>query len=343
MHRLALFTCVVISALVLPAASPAQNSNDNAAIRMIQGVVRASGTQQELEGARVDLQTPDLQLITSTFSDSNGKFEFRNLVRGIYRVQMSAAGYETLAVSVDLRFSYNAMVDNSLKPIVEPVASKTETAVSVHELSMPERARDAMEAGMEKLYKKKDAQGSLADFAVAITEAPNYYEAYYHRGVANWQLNKSAEAEQDLRKCLALSEDKFTQANLALGALFLDRKQFAEAEKPFRRALELEPTSWLAEYELARALLGEKKADEALIFASQARAANPTSPRVYLLLANIHSAQNDQAALLDDLNNYLTYDSTSPTALRMQKMKEEIERTLGKGQAASTPPQPRKP
>jgi hypothetical protein len=342
MHRFALFSSLVISALLLPATSPAQTSNDNAAVRMIQGVVRASGTQQDLEGARVDLQAPDLQLITTTMTDSNGRFEFRNLVRGFYKIQMSAAGYETLTVSVNLRFGYNVNVDNSLKPILDPVVSKTET-VSVHELSMPERARDALEAGKDKLYKRKDPQGSLADFARAIAEAPNYYEAYYHRGVAQWQLNKPVEAEQDLRKCLELSEDKFTQADLALGALFLDRKQFSEAEKPFRRALELEPTSWLAEYELAQALLGEKKADEALIFASQARAASPKSPRVYLLLANIHSAQNDQAALLDDLNNYLTYDDSSPTALRLRKTKEEIERTLGKGQAASTPPQTRKP
>ena len=65
--------------------------------------------------------------------------------------------------------------------------------VSVRDLQIPSKARDKFERGLNRLD-QYDAEGSLRFFAAAIEAAPEFYEAYYHRGVAEAQMNRNGDA-----------------------------------------------------------------------------------------------------------------------------------------------------
>ena len=59
----------------------------------------------------------------------------------------------------------------------------TAAVVSVHELSIPGKARDAYNKGIRRLN-VKDWAGSVPEFQRAIKSFPGFYEAYDMQGVA---------------------------------------------------------------------------------------------------------------------------------------------------------------
>ena len=59
-------------------------------------------------------------------------------------------------------------------------------------------------------------------FTNAVTIFPDYYQAYYNRGLCNESMNKTGEAESDYRKALAI-QPTYTEAAVALSRI-TDRK-----------------------------------------------------------------------------------------------------------------------
>jgi Flp pilus assembly protein TadD len=90
--------------------------------------------------------------------------------------------------------------------------------VSIPKLSIPPKALQAFENGIDHLA-KNDAAGSVPHFQRAIAEFASFYEAYYKMGVADLKLWRLADAEQAFRKSIELSGGHDSQPLLALGAV----------------------------------------------------------------------------------------------------------------------------
>ena len=101
---------------------------------------------------------------------------------------------------------------------------------SVHELQIPEKARNACNKGTERLA-AKDAAGSIPEFQKAIEAFPGYYEAYAKLGAAELDLEQWSAAESAFRKSMELSEGRYAPADFGLGLILATvTKKFAEAE-----------------------------------------------------------------------------------------------------------------
>jgi tetratricopeptide (TPR) repeat protein len=209
------------------------------------------------------------------------------------------------------------------------------TSVSAHELSMPEKARHLMSAGKKKLYAEKNAQGALDDFQSAIAAAPGYYEACNQAGMAYLSLGRRDDAEASFRKSIELSGDRYSEAEVGLGTLMLDRRDFAQGEKAVRRGVELNPDYWLGQYELGRALLSLDKVAEALQAANQAKSLAPSAAIVYRLLSNIHLRQKDYPALLADIDSYIKLDPDSAAGIRAKQLREQVVQKLDTAEATT--------
>ena len=308
----------------------------------LEGTVRSADSETPLEQIRVDLMAGPGRTAATAFTDESGRFAFYQVAAGMYTVSVTDPAYQPASESVDLTFTSRSDVILHIRKVAaeKPVAHGQ--IVSAHELSMPEKARNAMQEGRQELYRKKEAQQSLAEFDRAIRAAPDYYEAYYEKAMANWQLGHTADAEKDLRSSIQLSGQKFAQADVALGAMLTDQQKFADAEGFLRRGVELQPSSWIAHFQLGRALLGLNRLEEAQKCASQARTLNPNQAAVYRLLADIHSQIHDQLALLEDLDAYLRLDPNSPAGLKAKQLREEVLHSLAQAEspAAAVPPKP---
>ena len=225
-------------------------------------------------------------------------------------------------------------------PLVSRAQSlESKNVVSVRELSIPPKALHAFDQGIE-LLARKDAAGSLPHFQRAIAQFARYYEAYYRMGEADLRLWHVADAEQAFRKSIELSGGQYAQAWLALGAVLVDQKKYAEAEGVTRKGLDLDPASWAGHYYLGFALLGMNRLAEAENSVLEALRRKTDSMEALRLLVDIHAHERNHGAMLKDLEEYLKLDPDSPTSVKARALLETVQRILLESQSATALEQP---
>ena len=295
----------------------------------LSGTVYYAGGNRPAENISVELHATEGSMIAPQTTSSNGWFEFGGLSRGTYVIAINAAGFEPVNFNVDLAFDSGRGTVIYLKP--RPSNSTTSphaTPISIHELSMPYKARTLMESGKKKVYTDKNAQAGVVDFQRAVAIAPGYYEAYYQIALAGLILGQPDLAEKSFRKAIEVSGDKYGDAEIGLGTALLDNRDFSEGEKAIRRGIEITLDSWLGHYELGRALLNQDRIEDAEKAALHARSLAPNAAIVYRLLSNIHLRQKNYPALLDDIDAYLKLDPSSPAGVRAKQMREEVQQKI---------------
>ena len=342
----ATFFCPPLSAQRQPNPSPFPDdgglSPSRARSYSISGSISDADTHARLDGVRVDLQAISGGTLASAFSTANGSFEFVNVRVGNYQLIFEQVGYDEVRQELEVEgpvFGMNVSLRrlNGGDPGGPPI-------ISVRELSMPQKARDAMNKGMNLLYQKSDYPGSIKQFQRAIQAYPNYYEAYAHMGVAYMRMKDPASSEQALRKSVELSQGHYADALFLLAALFSSTKRFADAEPLARRAVDVDPNSWHAQSELAQALIRLDRADEAEPFAQAAIKLQPENPILRLLLADIHIELGNDSALLDDLNSYLKLAPNGTFAPQVRQHRDQVQQRLQKTEASpSDSPAPSQP
>jgi tetratricopeptide (TPR) repeat protein len=319
MVRLTSFSLLFVS-LLLPGAVFAQKS------ATIGGGVYYGSDYNAAKNIPVSLYDDEHTLIETQNTSDSGQFRFGGLRRTTYIVVIEIQGYEQVSIDVDVSMTS----DKGLAIYLKPTASKSQEVsnlktISVHELSMPEKARQLMDSGVKKLYQDKNPQAALADFQQALVLAPTYYEASFQLGMAQQTLGDRTQAEKFFRDSFAQSNHTYAEASIALGGVLLDQGQASEAEQCIRRGLQLNPSLWLGHYELGRAHFQQHNLADALTSAEQARQLAPNVPIIYRLLSNIHLKQRDYPALLADLNTYLTLDPDSPAGLRAKQLRDQLQ------------------
>ncbi|MBZ5662134.1 MAG: tetratricopeptide repeat protein [Acidobacteriia bacterium] len=309
-----------------------QNSHADS-LFSIDGSVRDISDQHGMENIRVDLKQPDGSPVSSTFTKDNGVFEFMGIANGEYLLEVNAQDYEPLDQSVEIKNDGRRGVSLLLTRALILLNSNTRGAViSAHQLSVPRKAQDEFNKGMNLLYAKTDYRGAIAQFQRAIKDFPTYYEAYALEGTSYQSLGEMPSAEEALRKAVDLSSGKYSEALYLLSALLLNAKRYQEAATLARKCVEVDTSSWQGPFELARALFGLQQFDEAEKSANLAREKNPDYPDVHILLANIHIARRDFPLLAADLDAYLKISPNGPdvdwvrqTQERMQEARKQQE------------------
>jgi tetratricopeptide (TPR) repeat protein len=285
---------------------------------------------------RVDLKRFTGETVSTAFTRSNGEFEFAGITNGAYQVVIDVQEYEPIRENVEIQnFNKAGMILYLRKPLQLNVVPKGDS-ISAHQLSLPRKAQDAFQKGMERLYDKDDAQGSLLHFQKAIAGAADFYEAYFEMGVAYAHLKQLTEAEAAFRKAVELSQEHYVQAEIALAALLSNIGRFAEAEPFARLGMDLDRTMWQGHFELARALVGINQWEEAEKRALEAKAIKSDVPQVYLLLANIHIKKQNYPALVDDLESYLKIEPEGTSSAQARNTIEQVRRLMAT--AKNAPP-----
>jgi Flp pilus assembly protein TadD len=343
-----LFACGVYTAALVAQSSNPYEVDERATpmtFNSISGTVLDAASQVRFDKVTVDLRNVGGATVASTRTSGNGNFNFNGVGAGNYTVFVEVDGYRTAAEDVQVVNGPVFGVTIALVRTSDPKSSATggPSIVSVRELSIPHKAHDDMEKGMELLYQKSDYAGSLKLFEKAAQEYPDYYEAYAQIGVAYLKLGDNVDAEKAFRKSIEVSHETYPDAYVGLAELFLSGHRFADAEPLARKALELDANSWKADSELARALVGLKRAAEAEASALAAVKLQPESAALYIVLANIHIDLQNNDALLDDLNRYLKLAPNGPFAEQARQERDQLQTPLSASQKPPATPLPSKP
>ena len=309
----------------------------------IRGNLRNADDMRPLEMIKLDLRRITGETVNTTFTRSNGEFEFVGLPNGLYLLIVEEKEFEPIRESIEiLNSSRNGVALFLKRPLEMPGTRPGGATVSARELSIPRKAHSAMQRGMERLNEKKDAPGSIAFFEKAIAELPDYYEAYHQLGMAYLRQEQPVPAEAAFRKSIDLSQGRWAEPQFALASLLSNAGNFEEAEPLARRGLETDANAWYGYYELGRAQLGLNRLDAAEKNLLEARSRQKDYPQLHLVLANLHIRKKDHPALLEDLDNFLRLDANGPNSAQARQTRENLQRTLAKAQNAP-PPAPPKP
>jgi tetratricopeptide (TPR) repeat protein len=196
--------------------------------------------------------------------------------------------------------------------------ASTAGTVSVRELQIPEKAKQAYRRGLERLT-KEDPAASLQNFDKALESFPEYYQAYYHKGIAQMKLQDNDEALQSFQRAIDLSGGHFLEANCGYALALARLGQLGDAESVVRRALEQDTRIADGHVVLAIVLLTTHRLDEAEKSAREALLLPAAgSKKSYLVLADIHAARGDHAAQVRDLEIYLKAQPSDPDKKRLQ-------------------------
>jgi tetratricopeptide (TPR) repeat protein len=295
--------------------------------KVVSGYIREEGSGHVIGGARLELQNAMGTPIAYGYSDGNGAYEFDNTGGDCYLV-VQHDGYTPAREYVRYDGAGHIYKDISLHPANSESKPNSINPVSERQLSIPSKARETFEKGVQLVIEKGDYRGAVAEFARAIAKYPPYYEAYAAMGLAQIKMGQSAAAEAAFRKSIQLSAEKYPQAMVDLASMFNGGKRFTEAEPLLRKAIALDASSWRGQFELATALAGQQHFQEAIASATAARDLKPENPQVYLLLYNLHVHADDFAAALRDTESYLKLTPDGATADRVRRMQEQIQKAV---------------
>lgn len=333
MQRPYLWVCFSLL-LLLPPSCCAQDLMN----KVVSGYIREEGSGHPITSAHIELQNASGVPIAYGYSDGNGAYEFDNLNGGDCYLVVTHTGFSTVREFV--RFEGGGHVYRDVLLRLENTASAPTAVnpVSEHELSIPPKAHEYFEKGVKRVVEKSDYRGAVAQFAKAISSYPSYYEAYAAMGLAQYKMGDTAAAETALRTSIQLSAEKYSQAMIDLASMYNGLKRFSDAEPLLRKAIALDASSWRAHFELATALRGENRFQDAVATASKSRDLKPDNPPTYLLLYNLHIQTDDFPAALRDADSYLKLAPTGPMSDRVRKMREAVQKAVQS--APNNSPQP---
>ncbi len=317
-------------------ALPAQERGD----RMITGIVREEGSDNLIAGASLELAHSGSPTSGPVMSGSNGEFVFRDLPAGEFVITAKKDGFASASVTITVERMDNE-VTISLRRVVA-AGVHPGGPISAHQLQAPKKARAAYEKGRRLLEDENNAADSISEFEKAVKEFPSYYEAYTELGIAKNRLGKVPEAEALLKKAIELSTSSYPKALYFLADLYNGQGKYQEAEPLARQAMALDDSDWNGFYELARSLVGLQRVTEAEPVAVRARDLAPKTPPVYIVLANVHTLQQNYPAAIQDMEAYLKLkpDGQTSDAVRrsLHQLEKQVRASAGAKPAATPTP-----
>ena len=216
-------------------------------------------------------------------------------------------------------------------PSVETAAPtpSVNSQVSVRDLQIPGKARDAFSRGTQLLAGNQPA-ASIPEFQQALKIFPLFYEAQYKIGLANLNLRRYTEAQAAFEASIEVSKGRYPPANFGLGVALCTQKQYSEAEEAVRAGLDQVPADAAGNFTLAWILFNAGRLAEAEKAARQAVLSNSNLASAYLLLAQIHVRQSDFPAVVAELDAYLRLDPEGPHNAEARALRAEAQQLLAK-------------
>lgn len=178
-------------------------------------------------------------------------------------------------------------------------------------------------------HEKSDFQTAIKFYDEALKIIPEFPEAEYQRATALLSLNRADEAEKGFRRAIELRQD-WTLPLATLGSLLVRKNNFAEAEKLLTKAIELDELSSPAYVALAELRLKTRASETTLKdllvrLQNLSVKAKPTAS-VWAARGAVERALGDKAASKASLGRALSIEPSNSFALS-----EQIEISLAEG------------
>jgi tetratricopeptide (TPR) repeat protein len=321
-----LFLSVAVSFTALEAAEG----------RTAVGQVRSLAGDVVTDGVTLRLETTDGTLIAVQTGSTDGRFQFNGLSMLVYKLTVTATGFQPFATEVDLSgYRPNISVDVTLVPS-NKTKSTPATLAPMTDEAAPKRARKEYEKGSRALDEQNFSEAQL-HFQKAIDQYPCYARAQTDLALTLMMRNDAAHAEAALRKSIACDRG-FLPAYTRLGRILNSAQRYADCQTALAEGLRLSPNSWELHYQLGDAHAGLHQYAKAEREYLKVRSLNPAAPaELHVKLADLYYQMKVYDKSMAEMRAYLLDDPDGRYADRTKVILQEMEST-GVVHAAETPP-----
>jgi Tfp pilus assembly protein PilF len=320
-----LFLNLVLTSCI-PSAS-AQSSEATEPTGTISGTVFSQADNRTLSQVALTIKSHEAGIFRSILTDYDGHFEVDGLPPGSYEIKVEESGFDPVQTKEKLE-GPSLKVILYLRPVKWVPAPRGKYMVSVHELKVPEKARDEYRKGMECLG-KSDSAGSVNHFTKAIKVFPEFYEALSQLGMAKIRQGSMEEARKAFQAAINISKGRFAPAHFGFGYLLYREGKANEAEAILRRGLEVDENAPEGHVILGMALLALNRLDEAEKSAQEALLRKPEFAEAYLVLADVYAHRRNFRMQLQDLDAYLQLEPRGPRSAQVQEAREMVLKYIG--------------
>lgn len=305
-----------------------------------------NGTVSNSEGnplyhMRVELLNEVEMTVAQAYTDSTGRYTFRNLSQGTFIVKVHTDG---VYVGQSTRVNLIAIRSNGgshyeqVDFVLETRAEKNGPSVpgntgSTFVQDVPEKARKVYERAIKQLENDKSLERGMNSLKEAINIFPNYYLALERLGVEYVKAQKHEEAKETLQKAAEVNPNG-ASCQYALGVANFHLHLIQEAAQNLRRSVLLAPESTNAAFAhfylgLAYWKLGNRGDSEPHLQKAYAMGGNSIPADIHLYLAQYYS---DKQRYNDAANELELFLKLAPDARDAASIK-----TLVKKLRAKTP------
>jgi len=273
-------------------------------------------TGRPVDGARVDIMDGSGRVVAGTMTTANGSFEVDNIPRGNYQVVATSGVSEAReTVEVDGFSEVRLRLNTTQRDAVSGSAN----AFSVTQANVPGKARKMLEKAMDEFHKARLTEAF--DFVQkALTVCPTYAKALTLRGILNMEKGDTKAAEPDLEKAVQLDYGD-DMGFVALGSLYNTEGRYDNAVQTLERGMTVNPKSWQANLEMARAQIGKRDFGGAVRSLDRSEMfAPPTVTLPKLFRAEALVGLKDYKGAIEALEYYVNKSPDSPEVPQAKEM-----------------------
>jgi tetratricopeptide (TPR) repeat protein len=308
------------------AMAQAQLPTDEQAGGKISGTVLLKKGNRPASQVAVKLKSHAAGIFRSVLTDLEGHFEVRSLPPSTYEIVVDEPGYELAQASTQLDGAASSLVLYLNSPKTAQ-SERNSYTVSARELKIPDKARKEYIKGLGSLG-KNDFAGSVSHFSKAAQAFPDYYEAFYHIGVAETRRGRLEEALPAFQKAIDLSGGRYAWAEFGIGYLLYAEGKTEEAVTTLRRGLEVDANSPDGYTILGMVMLRLDRPDEAEKCAREALLRNPNFAQAFLVLSDAYGRRREYRAQLQGLDSYLKLEPNGADSEHVRQARELVQGLL---------------
>ena len=267
-----------------------------------------------------------LQTMTGTeafaFTDSQGRFEFLELLPGNYEVQAETLGTDFQVVSQHVQVLRGApsIITISLGGPNSASRRAASPSISVGELAdVPKSARKEFELATKAAQENKTEQ-AIEHLRKAISIYPGFVMARNDLGAQLLAQGKLEEAAEELRQAILLDEKAFNP-RLNLGIVLVEEQRFVEAADVLERAVSLNPESAAGRLYSGEAQMAVGNLDNAEKDLKAAYSLGGSSYSLALFyLGQLYMNRSNRELALSSFENYLREVPKAANADQVRKL-----------------------
>ncbi len=278
----------------------------------------------------VNLQTRGATM-ESSYADGEGRFGFNALYANVYHVVINDDHYlpvdEKVELKPDIQPVYILQINLMPRERHSGAANSKPYVVSAQDLTRkyPKGAVKEFERGA-----RKEAEGKTEDaiqyFKKALKIVPNFAMAHNSLGAAYVSKSDFAEAQKELAEAIRLDQSSGS-AYFNMANLMLLTSKLGQAGEYLRQGFFLEPESAFGFFVQGSVLVRTGKLPEAEASLQRALQLDPKMPRPHMELVNLYLREQRSTQAIAELHSFLQVAPKDPLAPKAREVLQRLERT----------------